>query len=189
PTSWPARCGTSMKVSKNQDTCARCHLVGLQSGMDWAVWSSGPRGCARVSVCARMSANRARKVSRSKRGCGCPARNSLICWPPERDTHSINRRRREKFAARGKLGPRKSPPNGGLSGRRGGRLLARLLGDAQIGLQRLPTLREFLLRRLVGNRRDDNDVLALLPIDGRCHGISVGQLQRVDRAQDLIEIA
>ena len=29
-----------MKVSKNQLTWARCHLVGLASGIDWAAMSS-----------------------------------------------------------------------------------------------------------------------------------------------------
>ena len=37
----PARAGRSTKVSKNHVVCARCHLVGLASGIDWTVWSSG----------------------------------------------------------------------------------------------------------------------------------------------------
>src|SRR5271169_1614322 len=42
-----------MKVSKNQVVWARCHLVGLTSGIDWTVWSSAERGAASSSVTAR----------------------------------------------------------------------------------------------------------------------------------------
>src|SRR5262245_37784754 len=35
-----------MKVSKNQVTCARCHLVGLASSIAWTVISSALRGAA-----------------------------------------------------------------------------------------------------------------------------------------------
>src|SRR2546425_12193073 len=41
--------GTRMNVSKNHVVCARCHLVGLASGMDWTVWSSAESGAARAS--------------------------------------------------------------------------------------------------------------------------------------------
>ena len=44
-----------MNVSKNHDVCPRCHLVGLTSGIDWTVWSSGDSGAARASVVARTS--------------------------------------------------------------------------------------------------------------------------------------
>ena len=47
--------GSSRKVSKNHEVWARCHLVGLTSGMDWTVWSSGESGAARVSVNSRTS--------------------------------------------------------------------------------------------------------------------------------------
>jgi hypothetical protein len=43
-----------MKVSKNQVVCARCHLVGLASGMDWAPMSSGVRERVRASL-ARLN--------------------------------------------------------------------------------------------------------------------------------------
>jgi hypothetical protein len=38
------------KVSKNQVVCARCHLTGLASGMDWAWQSSGDKVAARSTV-------------------------------------------------------------------------------------------------------------------------------------------
>ena len=43
-------------VSKNQVTCARCHFVGLTSGMVWTVWSSALRTEASRSVVARTRA-------------------------------------------------------------------------------------------------------------------------------------
>ena len=42
-----------MKVSKNQVVCARCHLVGLASGIDWAPMSSGVSERVRPSVARR----------------------------------------------------------------------------------------------------------------------------------------
>ncbi|CFN66938.1 Uncharacterised protein [Bordetella pertussis] len=44
------------KVSKNQVVWARCHLTGLQSGMDCAWQSSGDKGSASAALCARMRA-------------------------------------------------------------------------------------------------------------------------------------
>ena len=35
---------SSTKVSKNQVTCARCHLAGLASGIDWTWQSFGDSG-------------------------------------------------------------------------------------------------------------------------------------------------
>src|SRR6516225_7912107 len=40
-------------------------------------------------------------------------------------------------------------------------------GEAQIGLERLPALGELLLGLVVRDRGHDDDVLALLPVDGR----------------------
>ena len=37
-----------MKVSKNQVTWARCHLVGLASSIGWTVMSSGERGLSQL---------------------------------------------------------------------------------------------------------------------------------------------
>ncbi len=51
----PCSSDSSRKVSKNHDVCARCHLVGLTSGMDWTVWSSGESGAARASVRSRTA--------------------------------------------------------------------------------------------------------------------------------------
>jgi len=45
-----------MKVSKNQVTCARCHLVGLASGIDCTWQSSTDSGAASASVAARTVA-------------------------------------------------------------------------------------------------------------------------------------
>ena len=39
--------------SKNHVTCARCHLVGLASGIDCTTWSSADSDAARRSVSAR----------------------------------------------------------------------------------------------------------------------------------------
>src|SRR5712671_1487100 len=54
-----------MKVSKNQLVCARCHFVGLTSGIDWIAWSSGERLAASASDCCRITANRSRSAVRS----------------------------------------------------------------------------------------------------------------------------
>src|SRR5690606_23575612 len=42
---------------------------------------------------------------------------------------------------------------------------------------------------LVLERWYDDDVVAILPVDGRCHAMAVGKLQRVNAAQNLVEIA
>src|SRR5581483_2487511 len=52
----PAAFGPRTNVSKNHVVCARCHLVGLTSGMDCTVWSSPLRGSAKRSVVARTPA-------------------------------------------------------------------------------------------------------------------------------------
>ena len=52
----PGRYCPRTKVSKNQVVCARCHLVGLTSGIVWTVWSSALRGAERHSVIPRTSA-------------------------------------------------------------------------------------------------------------------------------------
>ena len=49
-------CGPSTNVSKNHVVCARCHFVGLTSGIDWMVWSSGESGLASSSVRLRTAA-------------------------------------------------------------------------------------------------------------------------------------
>src|SRR5436305_3079180 len=46
----------STNVSKNHVVWARCHFVGLTSGIDWTVWSSADSGAASASVNARTSA-------------------------------------------------------------------------------------------------------------------------------------
>ena len=52
-------------VSKNQVVCARCHLVGLASGIDWTIWSSGDSGAARRSVSPRTMRKASRSLVRS----------------------------------------------------------------------------------------------------------------------------
>ena len=47
---------SSTKVSKNQVVCARCHLAGLASGMDWTWQSSADSGAASASEAARTCA-------------------------------------------------------------------------------------------------------------------------------------
>src|SRR4051794_31682617 len=44
-----------MNVSKNQVVCAKCHLVGLASGIDWINWSSAESGAASASVWRRTA--------------------------------------------------------------------------------------------------------------------------------------
>ena len=57
--------GCRIKVSKNQLVCARCHFVGLTSGIDWIAWSSGIRLAARASLCRRTAAKRSHNNCRS----------------------------------------------------------------------------------------------------------------------------
>ena len=49
--------GPSTKVSKNHVVWARCHLVGLASGIDCTVWSSALSGAASRSVSDRTAQN------------------------------------------------------------------------------------------------------------------------------------
>src|SRR3989454_9878994 len=66
--------------------------------------------------------------------------------------------------------------------------LPRLRRQAQVGFQRTPAVRELRTRFLVADRGDDDHVLALLPVDGRRHPVGVRELERVDDAQDLVEV-
>ena len=60
----PGAYSPRMKVSKNHVTCARCHLVGLTSGMVWTVWSSALRTEASRSVVARTRAYASWQIGR-----------------------------------------------------------------------------------------------------------------------------
>ena len=60
-----------------------------------------------------------------------------------------------------------------------------LLHHAQVWLESLPAFGGAQLRFVVAERRDDDHVFALLPIDGRCDFEIVGELQRVERPQEL----
>ena len=66
--------GSSTKVSKNQLVCARCHLTGLASGIDWIVQSSADSGAASAIVAARM----ARKRDASTAAVGGADRSRLL---------------------------------------------------------------------------------------------------------------
>ena len=77
-TRYPGRCGARMNVSKNQLVCARCHLTGLASGIDWIAQSSADSGTASCSVAARTDAI-ARRHRRHR-----PA----IAPPTGRDAHA-----------------------------------------------------------------------------------------------------
>ena len=61
--------------------------------------------------------------------------------------------------------------------------------DPDIGLRRFPALRIGLLRVLVGDGAGDDDVFALLPIHGGRDLVLGGELERVDHAQHLVEVA
>src|SRR6516162_6364400 len=65
----------------------------------------------------------------------------------------------------------------------------RLGHDADIGLGRLPALRILLLGLVVADRTGDDHVLAVLPIYRGRHLVLGSELQRVDHAQHLVEIA
>src|SRR6266849_3802211 len=69
------------------------------------------------------------------------------------------------------------------------RALLRLLGDAQIGLGCFPTLGELLLRIFVADRAREDDVLSLLPVDGRRHLVLGGELNGIKHAQHLVEVS
>src|SRR6516162_1285472 len=65
----------------------------------------------------------------------------------------------------------------------------RLRHDADIGPRRLPALRVGLAGVVVGDRARDDHILTLLPVHRRCHLVLGGELQRVYRAEHLVEIA
>src|SRR6185295_7603785 len=67
--------------------------------------------------------------------------------------------------------------------------LFRLVDDAQIRLRRLPTLRVLLFGFLVGDRAGDDHLLARLPVHRRGDAVLGRELERVDDAQHLVEIA
>src|SRR6185312_2595659 len=71
-----------MKFSKNQVTWARCHLVGLTSGIDWTVWSSGESGAASASVLARTVRKRSSAESRPlSRSAALRTIHAIMCLP------------------------------------------------------------------------------------------------------------
>ena len=66
---------------------------------------------------------------------------------------------------------------------------ARLRHDPDVRLRRLPAVRIGLLRVLVGDGAGDDHVVALLPVRRGRDLVVGGQLQRVDHAQHLVEVA
>src|SRR5215211_6737991 len=66
--------------------------------------------------------------------------------------------------------------------------LQRLRNDADVRLRRFPVT-EDLLGFLVGDGAGDDDVFALLPVDRGRDPVRGGELQGVDHAQDLVEVA
>src|ERR1700760_3946255 len=51
-----------MKVSKNHEVCARCHLTGEASGHDCTIMSSGVSGAQNCIVAERTARKRASNV-------------------------------------------------------------------------------------------------------------------------------
>jgi hypothetical protein len=51
-----------MKVSKNHEVCARCHLMGDASGDDCTIMSSGVSGVQNCMVAERTARKRASNV-------------------------------------------------------------------------------------------------------------------------------
>src|ERR1019366_476997 len=74
-------------------------------------------------------------------------------------------------------------------GKRTSLLCLRLRHDSDVGLRRLPALRILLLGVLVGHRAGDDHVLAMLPVHRSRDLVFGGELERVDHAQHLVEIA
>src|SRR5262245_7003622 len=85
-------------------------------------------------------------------------------------------RRRARVAA-GERGPAAGGPPASPIG---------LGRHAEVGLQGLVALGELLLDLLwIGERRDDDAVVAVLPVGGCGHLVVVGELERVENAEDL----
>src|SRR6185312_822410 len=61
--------------------------------------------------------------------------------------------------------------------------------NPQVRLEGLPAGREQRFGLFVLDRRDDDHVLALLPVDRRRDLVLCRQLERVDHAQQLVEVA
>src|SRR5580692_2687734 len=96
---------------------------------------------------------------------------------------------RSQYASAG-AGRAKSAATAALSF--SGRTFAALLRrrhDADVRFWRLPALRIELLGLVVGDGAGEDDVFALLPVRGRRDAVLGGELQRVDHAQHLVEIA
>src|SRR6185436_14554867 len=70
------------------ETCARCHLVGLTSGMACTTWSSADRGADRRSVVRRTSWYRARSAERSSVGASTVRADAVLMRLPD-DRHAF----------------------------------------------------------------------------------------------------
>ena len=114
---------SSTKVSKNQVVCARCHLTGLASGIDWIAQSSAESGAASARVASRTAAKRCRERCVAAAACGLRGAGSFIgtsSAASSRMPHSTatpgvasddlahHRRRVESFASERSPGPRRT---------------------------------------------------------------------------------
>src|SRR5262245_66485094 len=64
-----------------------------------------------------------------------------------------------------------------------------LRNDADVGLRRFPAVRIFPSRLVIAHRAGDDHILAALPVGRRRHLVRGGELQRIDHAQHLVEVA
>src|ERR1019366_8067257 len=119
-----------------------------------------------------------------------PATSSAMSWPRGTPPGRTSTSRCDSAATRSirrATSPEPVPtPQPWGRGRRG--LLVRLGRDPQVGLDGLPALRELGLGVLVGDGRDDDHVLALLPVARRRDAVLRGPLQGIDDPEDLVEV-
>jgi hypothetical protein len=80
-----------------------------------------------------------------------------------------------------------TPSNTGSLGRTEG-LLARLRKGAQVRLDGCPATGEEGLCFFIGNGSTDDDIVAIFPVNRGGNLELGGELQRIDNAEDLIEI-
>ena len=144
--SWRSR----MKVSKNHVVCARCHLTGLASGIDWIAQSSAESGAASARVAPRTAMKRAarerRRDGRALRG----ARDRFLhrfssrrSQPPPHSTWTSARRRHlADHAAAPNPSDRKIPKTCPPPGRAGHEQAAARLRVGEEGLLRVSYRRQ-----------------------------------------------
>ena len=122
-------------------------------------------------------------LKRELRDGSCPRR-------PE-ELHFLRHRRRRLISPATRTCRPRGPARATITPT-GGRRCSSAVGlwrHPQVGLQGLPALGEAALGVVVAERRDDDDVLAVLPVDRRGHRVVGRQLQRVEDADDLVHVA